>query len=231
MATKGSGFWAGFKRNIGRRMVSGTLVLVPVGVTLLVMSWLFRWGTGLLRPVVKQLTLGLERLRWIEAVPDKYVNLYVYMLTILLLLALLYLIGVLGQYLIGRRLIGAWEGIWMKIPLARSVYAATKQVVEALSQPQGAAFKSVVVLDFPCAGLKAIGLLTGYVEDDAGRKFAKILIPTTPNATTGFLELVPADAIFITDLTVEEGFKMIISGGIVSPEYLLKRKPDRPIAD
>jgi uncharacterized membrane protein len=212
-------------------MVSGMLVVVPVGVTLLVMSWLFRWAAGLLRPVVTYVTSGLERLQWIEVLPDAYVNFYVHLLTILLLLGLLYLIGVLGQHLVGRRLIGAWEGLWLKIPLARSIYSATKQVVEALSKPQGAAFKSVVVLDFPSPGLKAIGFLTGYVEDAAGRKFAKVLIPTTPNPTTGFLELVPAEAIFITDLTIEEGFRMIISGGIVSPEYLLKRKPDRPLAE
>jgi len=212
-------------------MAGGMLVLVPVGVTLLVMSWLFKWAAGLLRPVVVYATSGLERLHWIQTLPDAYVSFYVYVLTILLLLALLYLIGVLGQHLVGRRLIGAWEGLWLKIPLARSVYSATKQVMEALSQPQGAAFKSVVVVDFPYPDLKAIGFLTGYVEDAAGRKFAKVLIPTTPNPTTGFLELVPAEKAFITDLTIEEGFRMIISGGIVSPEYLLKRKPDRPPAD
>jgi uncharacterized membrane protein len=218
------GAWTRFKKNVSRRMASGMLVLVPVGVTLLVMRWLFTWGAGLLRPVVKYAESRLQGLHWIEALPDTWVNFYVYLLTILLLLLLLYLIGVLGQHLIGRRLIAAWEGLWLKIPLARSVYGATKQVVEALSQPQGSAFKSVVVVDFPSPGLKAIGFLTGYVEDAAGRRFAKILIPTTPNPTTGFLELVPADSIFITHLTVEEGFRMIISGGIVSPEGLLKHK-------
>jgi len=219
------GAWARVRKNISRRMASGMLVLVPVGVTLLVMRWLFNWGAGLLRPVVKYAETRLQGLHWIEALPDSWVNFYVYLLTILLLLLLLYLIGVLGQHLVGRRLIAAWESLWLKIPLARSVYGATKQVMEALSQPQGAAFKSVVVVDFPYPGLKAIGFLTGLVEDAAGHKFAKVLIPTTPNPTTGFLELVPLEAMFITHLTIEEGFRMIISGGIVSPENLLKPKP------
>jgi uncharacterized membrane protein len=216
--------WARFKKKVSRRMASGMLVLVPVGVTLLVMRWLFRWGTGQLRPVVKYVTSGLEQWKWIAAQPDAWVNFYVYLLTILLLLFLLYLIGVLGQYLVGRRLIAAWESIWMRIPLARTIYGATKQVTEALSQPEGSAFKSVVVVDFPYPDAKAIGFLTGYVEDTAGRKFAKVLIPTTPNPTTGFLELIPLDRMFITDLTIEEGFRMLISGGIVSPENLLKRQ-------
>jgi uncharacterized membrane protein len=196
---KTTSFWARLKKNVGRRMVSGMLVLVPVGVTLLVMRWLFTWVTGLLRPVVKYATSDLERLHWIQALPDAYVNFYVYVLAIVLLFALLYFIGVLGQHIVGRRLIGAWEGLWLKIPLVRTIYGATKQVVEALSLPEGTAFKSVVVVDFPYPGLKAIGFLTGYVLDDAGRRFAKVLIPTTPNPTTGFLELVPAEAVVITD--------------------------------
>jgi len=228
---KEMGPWARFKKNVSRRMASGMLVLVPVGVTLLVMSWVFKWGAGQLRPVVKYATSGLERWRWISTLPDAWVNFYVYLLTILLLLFLLYLIGVLGQYIIGRRLIKAWESIWMKIPLAGTIYGATKQVTEALSQPQGSAFKSVVVVDFPYPDAKAIGFLTGYVEDSAGRKFAKVLIPTTPNPTTGFLELIPLDRMLITDLTIEEGFRMIISGGIVSPEDLLKRREARKQED
>ncbi len=224
MSKKKLSFWARVQKNISRRMTSGMLVLVPVGVTLLVMRWLFRVGVGQLRPVVEYVASRLERWDWIAAQPDAWVDFYVYLLTILLLLLLLYLIGVLGQYIVGRRLIRAWESIWLRIPLARTVYGATKQVTEALSQPEGSAFKSVVVVDFPYLEAKAIGFLTGYVEDNAGRKFAKVLIPTTPNPTTGFLELIPLDRMFITDLTIEEGFRMIISGGIVSPDDLLKHK-------
>jgi len=218
---KTTSFWARFTKTVSRRMVSGMLVLVPVGVTLLVMRWLFAWGTSLLRQTVKYAESRLERLHWIESLPDAYVNFYVYLLTVLLLLLLLYLIGVLGQHIVGRRLIGAGEGIWLRVPLIRTIYGATKQVVEALSLPQGTVFKSVVVVDFPYPGLKAIGFLTGHVLDDAGRRFAKVLIPTAPNPTTGFLELVPAEAVVITDLAIEEGFKMIFSCGIVSPENLL----------
>jgi uncharacterized membrane protein len=225
MGTAGeSGVWASFKKWLSRRLASGMLVLVPLGVTILVAGWLFRLAASLLRPVVKYATDQLEAHHWIQSLPagETRSDFYVSLFAILLLLILLYLVGGLGQHLIGRRLIAAWEAIWMKIPLARSVYAATKQVMEALSQPQGAAFKSVVVVDFPYPGLKAIGFLTGHVEDAAGRQFAKVLIPTTPNPTTGFLELVPMEGVIVTDLAIEDGFKMIISGGIVSPEGLLK---------
>ena len=231
MGTVGKlGIWAASKKWLARRLGSGMLVLVPLGVTLLVVGWLFRLSASLLRPVVRYITVQMEELNWIQALPEGETrsDFYVSLFAILLLLVLLYLIGGLGQHLIGRRLIAAWEAIWLKIPLARSVYGATKQVMEALSQPQGAAFKSVVVVDFPYPGLKAIGFLTGYVDDPTGHRFAKVLIPTTPNPTTGFLELVPVEGMIITNLAIEDGFKMIISGGIVSREDLLTPASSRP---
>ncbi len=224
------GIWAISKKWLARRLGSGMLVLVPLGVTLVVVRWLFRLSASLLRPVVRYATIRMEELHWIRALPEGEVrsDFYVSLFAILLLLVLLYLIGGLGQHLVGRRLIAAWEAIWMRIPLARTIYAATKQVMEALSQPQGAAFKSVVVVEFPCPGLKAIGFLTGYVDDPGGRRYAKVLIPTTPNPTTGFLQLIPVEEVLVTNLTVEEGFKMLISGGIVSREDLLMPATNQP---
>ncbi|HNS22823.1 MAG TPA: DUF502 domain-containing protein [Sedimentisphaerales bacterium] len=219
-----SRIWVTSKKWLARRLGSGMLVLVPLGVTVLAVGWLFRLGAGLLRPVVTYALRQMEEQHWIQSLPEgqERSDFYVSFLAILLLLVLLYFIGGLGQHLIGRRLIAAWEAIWLRIPLARGVYSATKQVMEALSQPQGAAFKSVVIVDFPSPGLKAIGFLTGHVDDAAGRRYAKVLIPTAPNPTTGFLQLIPVEGVFVTSLTVEEGFKMLISGGIVSREDLLK---------
>jgi len=213
--------WTRFKRNTSRRMASGMLVLIPVGVTLLILGWVFSLAAKLIRPIIGYATSQLQGFHWIDKLPDRTVDTAVFALTILVGLLLLYLIGMLGQHIIGRRLIAVWEGVWLRIPLARTIYGATKQVVDALSQPHGAAFKSVVVVDFPSPGIKAIGFLTGYVEDRAGRKFAKVLIPTTPNPTTGFLQLIPAETILITELAGEEGCKALISGGIVAPENLL----------
>jgi len=224
------GIWAASKKWLARRLGSGMLVLVPLGVTLLVVGWLFRLSASLLRPVVQYITRQMVELHWVQALPEGEgrSDFYVSVFAILLLLVLLYFIGGLGQHLVGRRLIAAWEAIWLRIPLARGIYSATKQVMEALSQPQGAAFKSVVVVEFPCPGLKAIGFLTGYVDDPAGQRLAKILIPPTPNPTTGFLQLVPLDRLIVTNLTVEEGFKMLISGGIVAREDLLTPASNHP---
>jgi uncharacterized membrane protein len=226
MTVKSGGVWITFKKDLARGLASGMLVLVPVGVTLLVMRWLFSWAAGLLRPVVRYANSGLVQLHFVQDIPAGYTNFVVSILAVVLLLLSVYLVGVLGQHLVGRRLIAATEKVWLRIPLARSIYAATKQVMEALSQPQGTAFKSVVLVEFPAPGLTAVGFLTGYIHDNSGRKYAKVLIPTTPNPTTGFLELVPAERVTVTNLAIEEAFRMIISGGIVSPKDLFTPKAE-----
>ncbi len=229
MAAKDDSVWTAFRRDVGRRLASGMLVLVPVGVTLLVMRWLFAWAASLLRPVVRYASAQLVRFHLVQDIPTALTNFVVSILAVVVLLLVVYLVGTLGQHFVGRRLIAATEKVWLKIPLARSIYAATKQVMEALSQPQGAAFKSVVLVEFPAPGLIAVGFLTGYVHDTSGRKYAKVLIPTTPNPTTGFLELVPAEKVTVTNLAVEEGFRMIISGGIVSPKDMFTPKVEAPV--
>jgi uncharacterized membrane protein len=98
------------------------------------------------------------------------------------------------------------------------VYSATKQVTQAFSVPDRAAFKSVVLLEFPRPGFMAPGFLTGHIQDRDGRKYCKEFIPTSPNPTTGFFEIVRAEAVRATSMSVEEAFKMIISGGLVSAD-------------
>jgi uncharacterized membrane protein len=212
--------WARLKSNVRRRLLSGILLLMPFGVTLLVMRWLFQWVAGFIRPIITFIISKLSQVPVIEAVPDIYITVSVATLSIVVLLVLLYLVGVIGQFVIGKRLIKVGETLLMRIPLVRTIYTATKQVAQAVSLPDSAALKSVVLVEFPRPGFKAVGFLTGYIEDSAGKKFCKVLIPTTPNPTTGFFEIIPIEDVVETTLTVEEAFKMIISGGIVAPDVV-----------
>ena len=220
MESHKSSAWAKLKNNARRRLLSGILLLMPFGVTLLVMRWLFQWLAGFLRPIITYIPSKLSNVPLIEAIPDIYISISVSVCSIVILLVLLYLVGAIGQFVVGKRLLKAGEILLMKIPLARTIYTATKQVAQAVSLPDRTALKSVVLVEFPRPGFKAIGFLTGYIEDSAGKKFCKIMIPTTPNPTTGFFELVPAEEVIETTLTIEEAFKMIISGGIVAPDLV-----------
>jgi len=198
-----------------KRLLSGLLLFVPFAVTVLVLSWLFRFLARLLGPVVRAAVAKLGQIPLFAHVPDIYVTIVVSAGSLLVAILLLYVLGFVGQIVIGRRIIALGEKIMLQIPLARNVYSASKQVVEALSFTNRAAFKSVVLVEFPRPGLKAVGFLTGRLEDRQGRKYFKVFIPTTPNPTTGFFEIVPAEEVVETDLTIEDAFKAIISGGLV----------------
>jgi uncharacterized membrane protein len=225
-----TGHWGEIKKDISLRLVSGMLVLVPVGVTLLVMRWLFDLTASFLAPLVRRLLSRATQLPTAQKIPDLYINLFVAAVSIVFLLMLLYIIGAIGQRVVGKRIIAAWEALWMKIPLARTVYGATKNIMEAISLPQHTAFKTVVLVEFPRPGFRAIGFLSGEWLDTAGNRFAKIFIPTTPNPTTGFLEIVSFDQVQKTTLTTEEAFKMIISGGIIAADKPLYVEPLIPAA-
>lgn len=213
------------RTKITRSLISGALLLTPFAVTLLVMRWLFGWVAGLIRPIVVAVLKGLSHLPVIKTIPQIPTAICVTVVTIVVLLFFVYLVGAIGQRMVGKRMLKAGETLLLRIPLLRKVYSATKQVVEAVSMPDKAAFKSVVLVDFPRPGFKAIGFLTGRVQGPSGEPLCKIYVPHAPILTTGFLEIVPPDEVTETNLTIEDGFKMILSGGMISPDILSAAKP------
>ncbi|MBN1973410.1 MAG: DUF502 domain-containing protein [Sedimentisphaerales bacterium] len=206
--------------NANTRLLSGMLLFIPFGVILLIIHWLFTWVASMVRPLINFLMKILIRIPFINALPDTLTTIYVVILTIIILLLIVYLIGWIGQRVIGKKLLHITEKLVQKIPLVRSIYIATKQVLHSISMPGQTAFKSVVLIEFPTPGMKAMGFVTGYIHDLSGNKYCKVLIPTTPNPTTGFFEIVPVEKVIETNLSIEEAFRIIISGGIVAPDVL-----------
>lgn len=215
------------RRNIRNRLVSGMLVLVPVGVTLLIMRWGFNSLAEILKPVLEA---WMRSRGWEQATQDRYIMLAVSAISIVLLLLLLYFAGAIAQLVVGKKAIDAGERLLMRIPLVRTVYAATKQVIEAVSMPERAAFKSVVMVEFPRRGMWCPGFLTGEMEGYGGVKMARVYIPTTPNPTSGFFEIMPFSELIPSNMTVEEAFRMIISGGILAPKDMGLTRP-LPVSD
>ena len=201
------------RNNIRGRLISGMLVLVPIGVTLLVMKWLFSWMAGLLQEPLTRLLkhYKLEPQHW---------EYYAWAVSILALLVMLYFVGVLARMMVGRRIIRAGERALMRIPLVKTIYGASKQVVHSVSLPDRTAFKAVITLEFPARGMRTIAFVTGIIKGIDGKDYYKVFIPTTPNITTGFFELVLPEKVEVTSLTVEEALKTIISAGILAPPQL-----------
>ena len=120
-----------------------------------------------------------------------------------------------------RSFIRWFESLIARIPLAKSVYGSARQLLDMLqTKPDGA--QRVVLIDFPHAGIKSVGFVTRIFNDAAsGREIAAVYVPTTPNPTGGYLELVPVEQLTPTDWSVDQAMTFILSGGAVSPEKSL----------
>ncbi|MCJ7778619.1 MAG: DUF502 domain-containing protein [Sedimentisphaerales bacterium] len=220
MATQEKTIWSRMRKKLTNRLLSGMLLLMPFGVTLLVMRWIFGWVAGLVKPIIIRILHLLSLIPLVDSLPDSLTTFCVIVFTIFVLLAIVYLVGVIGQRILGKQILKAAEQLVQRIPFVRAIYSASKQVIESVSLPGKAAFKSVVIVEFPRPGFKSIGFLTGQIQDSTGKTFCKVFIPTAPNPTTGFFEIIPPDEVTETNLTMEDAFKMILSGGMVAPDTL-----------
>jgi uncharacterized membrane protein len=150
---------------------------------------------------------------------------------IILALSILLLTGMLAANLFGRRFVEIWERILNKIPLVRSIYSSIKQISNTIFDPSGKSFRKVVMLQYPKKGLWSIGFLTNdNVGDEMSAvddRLVAVFIPTTPNPTSGFIIMTRNDEITELDISVEEGFKFIISMGVIIPDDSARKKLER----
>lgn len=192
-----------------RYLIAGLLVWVPLVTTFFVVRVL----VDLMDQSLRLLPPGWR--------PEAFIGFKVPGLGIVLTAAVLLLTGVVAANLAGRKLVGLWEGLLARIPLVRSVYAASKQVMETVFGAGGKSFRKVLLIEYPRKGVWTLGFQTG---EDAGeiqartaRQVVTVFVPTTPNPTSGFVILVPKEEIIELEMSVEEALKMIMSLGVLSP--------------
>jgi uncharacterized membrane protein len=186
------------------RLISGLLLLVPLWITMVVVRTIFGAMASFLSPIFKILPWPLS--------PQAELT-----ISILTFLLLIYTIGTIASHVIGRRLVAAVESIILRLPVIKTIYGAAKQIVDAISLSNRHAFKSVVLVEYPRTGLWTIGFVSGILQVEGQRLLIKVFIPTVPNPTSGFLEFVPPEAVQSTSLTIEDGIKLVVSGGLLTP--------------
>jgi uncharacterized membrane protein len=142
-------------------------------------------------------------------------------LGIVLTVVIVLVTGIVVANLAGRKLVGVWEALLARIPLVRSVYSASKQVLETVFGAGGQSFRKVLMIEYPRRGLYTLAFQTGVgvgeVQDKTEQELITVFVPTTPNPTSGFVILVPRDEVLELDMSVEDGLKMIMSLGVVTP--------------
>jgi uncharacterized membrane protein len=192
-----------------RYFIAGLLVWVPLVITVLVIKLLVD---------IMDRTLLLIPPAWR---PDALLGFHLPGLGLVLTVVVLLFTGMVVANLLGRKLVEGWESLLSRIPLVRNVYSASKQVMETVFGSSSNAFRKVLLVEYPRKGLWTLAFLTGSgvgeVQDRTEKEVVTVFVPTTPNPTSGFVILVPREDIIELDMSVEDGLKMIMSLGVISP--------------
>ncbi len=205
-------FWGWLGRKLRTQFLTGVLVVVPIGATILILVWIFTQIDGILH-----LQAVIERI-FGRPVPGVGFGITI---------VLIYLIGVIASNVVGKRLISYGESLVGKVPLVRPLYSGIKQILEGFSAPSKTGLMQAVLVEFPRKGIWTIGFITNESVTQSGETQLNIFVPTSPNPMSGFLQIVSEDEVIRTDIPVDEALKMIISAGKVSSQEVSDRLSGR----
>jgi uncharacterized membrane protein len=196
----------------------GLLFVVPIAITL----WLVGFVLGLANDWLGSIVGALVRLLLpvLTHLPATGLGLLISVVSMLLLCALLTGIGKLASYRIGKEGLRLVDHLFIHIPGVNSVYRATRKMVEAFGD-SGASFQRCVWLRFP-ASYYTLGFVTKEIAPEGGRKLLVVFVPHCPNPTGGFTQVVPEDETRASDISPDEGLKLVLSMGVLTPENLPK---------
>ena len=200
------------KGAIKRTFLTGLVVVVPILITAFTLYWLFRVLDGILSPIIDQI-LGRD-------IPG---------LGILTEIVIIFLVGVLATNVLGSRILHWFQTLLMRAPVVKNIYPTIKQLVEAFHPSSSSSFKKVVLVEYPKMGTYALGFMTSEVSmkgTPQPRRLFSVYLPTN-NLYIGNVALFKEEDLIVTDFTVEEGLKIVLSGGTAFPPTIQKQNQTR----
>lgn len=221
--------------NLQRLFLTGLLTLLPIWLTWVVVKFVFVLLSDTSRPLIGPILHNIASANpqawgWLD---EPWVQTAI---ALAATLGVILVSGVMTRRVFGQTVLRTFESLIKRIPLASTIYGSARQLLDILqTKPDGT--QRVVLVDFPHNEMKSIGFVTRVMrEHGTGRELAAVYVPTTPNPTSGYLEIVPVEKITPTDWTVDQAMSFIISGGAVSPETIPFTAPgvaatdsDRPL--
>jgi uncharacterized membrane protein len=188
--------------------ISGLLIWIPILVTIFVLKFILDFLDNILSVLPEAYH------------PENLLNIHIPGFGVVIALLIIFLTGVLLTNMFGQHLITSIEHLLQKVPMVRSLYSGTKQILQTLVSSNGKSFRKVVLLEYPREGIWSMGFLAGSghteVTQKCGKPMLSVFIPTTPNPTSGFLVMVPQEAVTELDIPVEDALKFIISLGTLN---------------
>lgn len=206
----------GFLHRIRAYFLAGILITSPVVITLALALWLINFVDSHIVPLIPEQwnpdTYLRELLGFKFSIPG---------IGVVILFVVITLIGWITASYLGRIFVRIGENIVARMPIVRGIYGAVKQIMETIFRNQSQAFRRAVLVEYPRRGLWTVAFVTGKAEGEIKNliedELVNIYVPTTPNPTSGFLLFVPKEDVVYLNMSVEEAFKLVISGGLVAP--------------
>jgi uncharacterized membrane protein len=205
----GRGFLVHLKHKLG----AGLLVLIPVGITIFILRFLFNLADGVLGPYIRAIAT------WFFGT-----GAYIPGLGMIAGLLVVYLTGLLATNVLGKRMVFFWDDLLSRIPFVKTIYLSSKQFMEVFSKKGRGSFRRAVYVDFPKEGSYSIAFITNEVPTRSGKTYYTCFIPTSPNPTSGYVLILEEHQVYPASFSVEEAMKIIMSGGMVAPEMIKAEK-------
>lgn len=208
-----------FELHLQRYFLTGLITLLPLWLTWVVFRFVLGLLSSLTAPGIHALAEWLSAsfpmaFGWLE------ISFVQNAIAVVCTLVLIYLVGLAANRVFGQRLLAAFEQFIERIPLVQSIYGGAKKLLAMVGNKESRG-ERVVLIEFPHPGVKAIGFVTRVFNDaDSGVEVAAVFVPTTPNPTGGYLEVVPTDRLIPLDWSMDQAMAFILSGGAVGPERI-----------
>ena len=196
-------------RHLRAKIFAGILVILPLGITFLILKFVFNTLDSILGPLIPDITISLfDRIYHLPGVG------------IIAFFLLLYLIGLITTNVLGRKLINWGDRLFTAIPVVKNIYTSSKQLTDAFSATRKGSFRQAVFVEFPQEGNYVLGFVTNELTDLERQTKVTVFVPTAFIPPQGFLLFLPKEKTLPSQLTVEEAIKAIMSVGIVTPHTL-----------
>ena len=192
-----------FIRHLKGKFITGLFVVVPLGITLFILKFLFNFADGILGSYLDSIFSAF-------VVHREY---HIPGLGMLTGAIVIYLSGILATNVMGTRIIRWWDGLLSRIPLVKSIYISSKQLTQVFKEGK-TSYRRAVFVEWPRVGVRAVGFVTAEVVRD-GERLVVVYVPTMPNPTSGFALFFREADVHECDMTVEEAVKFVVSGGAV----------------
>jgi len=192
---------SGYMKTVRGKILTGMITLAPAAATIWVLQFLFNFFDGMAAPLV-----------------DRVLGTHIPGLGLIVSFTAIFFLGILVTNFLGKKLIQWGESLLQRIPIAKSIYGTIKQITQTLGGTGNRAFKRTVLIEYPRKEMWSLAFVTGKSIDQDGINYIHVFLPTTPNPTSGFMLIIPESDLIDAQMSVEEGMKTIISGGMIAPE-------------